>query len=299
MALYQKQFTKPYLGGYVNKPQKTTPVTAEILNMQDQCFAAVEDFLTSDDVGFKKGLTVGGARSGSVGESSLALYGNTASGNHSSAFGNHCTTAADNSLSFGNYCAATGANSCAGGSSSNSTGVYSCAIGVGVIASGQAQHAQGKFNISDTENKYAHIVGGGTSNADRKNIHTLDWQGNAVFAGDVTNGNGISLDGLMALIGTTGQLRTIVEALPEENISTSTIYMVPKESGAENDIFNEYINVDGTTEGWEFIGNSAVDLSNYYTKSEVNELLAEYDQAFQAQISALISRIEALENANS
>ena len=34
----------------------------------------------------------------------------------------------------------------------------------------------------------AHVVGGGTSAFERKNIHTLDWNGNAWFAGDVTTG---------------------------------------------------------------------------------------------------------------
>lgn len=34
----------------------------------------------------------------------------------------------------------------------------------------------------------AHIVGGGTSDTDRKNIHTLDWAGNAWFAGEVRVG---------------------------------------------------------------------------------------------------------------
>ena len=43
---------------------------------------------------------------------------------------------------------------------------------------------QGKYNVEDTENKYAHIVGGGTEGA-RKNIHTIDWDGNAWFAGNV------------------------------------------------------------------------------------------------------------------
>jgi hypothetical protein len=50
---------------------------------------------------------------------------------------------------------------------------------------------EGKFNVKDTEGKYAHIVGGGTGLTDskRKNIYTLDWDGNADFAGSVTIGN--------------------------------------------------------------------------------------------------------------
>lgn len=53
-------------------------------------------------------------------------------------------------------------------------------------ASSSFQHVQGKFNIEDTEEKYAHIVGNGTNNANRKNAHTLDWSGNAWFQGNVS-----------------------------------------------------------------------------------------------------------------
>ena len=45
-------------------------------------------------------------------------------------------------------------------------------------------HVQGKY--SKPISNCAHIVGGGTSSSNRKNIHTLDWSGNAEFAGDVT-----------------------------------------------------------------------------------------------------------------
>lgn len=53
------------------------------------------------------------------------------------------------------------------------------------IANGEYQHVQGKYNVADNENKYANIVGGGTSDTDRKNIHTLDWEGNAEYSSDV------------------------------------------------------------------------------------------------------------------
>ena len=58
-----------------------------------------------------------------------------------------------------------------------------------------ATHVQGKYSLVD--NDYAHVVGGGISDSDRKNIHTLDWDGNAEFAGDViatkTDGVKVSL----------------------------------------------------------------------------------------------------------
>ena len=80
----------------------------------------------------------------------------------------------------------------ANGMASHAEGVSTTAIdgshaeGVYTKASSIYQHVQGKYNIEDTSSTYAHIVGGGTGDSNRKNIHTLDWNGNAVFSGDVT-----------------------------------------------------------------------------------------------------------------
>lgn len=52
-----------------------------------------------------------------------------------------------------------------------------------LIKYSEYSHIQGKYSMMSN---CAHIVGGGTSNTDRKNIHTIDWDGNAEFAGDVT-----------------------------------------------------------------------------------------------------------------
>lgn len=58
------------------------------------------------------------------------------------------------------------------------------AEGRGTVATVEAQHVEGKYNIEDTEKKYAHIVGNGKENAP-SNAHTLDWSGNAWYAGDI------------------------------------------------------------------------------------------------------------------
>lgn len=68
---------------------------------------------------------------------------------------------------------------------------YSAAEGKGTIASSSCQHVEGKYNIEDTENKYIHIAGNGnddTGEIVQSNAHTLDWDGNAWFAGDITCG---------------------------------------------------------------------------------------------------------------
>lgn len=57
------------------------------------------------------------------------------------------------------------------------------AEGEGTVTGCSQQHVQGKWNRQD--NNQAHIIGGGTSASDRKNIHTVDWNGNAWYAGRV------------------------------------------------------------------------------------------------------------------
>ena len=80
---------------------------------------------------------------------------------------------------------ATGTYSHAEGSETVADGEMSHAEGHLTIASGRAQHVQGKMNIADTTS--AHIVGNGSF--ERSNAHTLDWDGNAWFAGDVYVGS--------------------------------------------------------------------------------------------------------------
>ena len=109
------------------------------------------------------------------------------------------------------YSHAEGFNTLASGKTSHAEGRWTEASGIRshvegecTIAAGNYSHVQGKFNIKDTTNTYAHIVGGGTSDTNRKNIHTIDWNGNAEFAGDVritdANGNIISLRNIIQVI---------------------------------------------------------------------------------------------------
>ena len=78
-----------------------------------------------------------------------------------------------------------GINSHAEGLNTTASGNYSHAEGYITTARGDYSHAEGKYSIEDTANKYAHIVGNGTSVTSRSNAHTLDWSGNAWFAGTV------------------------------------------------------------------------------------------------------------------
>lgn len=112
-------------------------------------------------------------------------YSNEATGNYShaegcfnKAIGNYSHAEGQTTKAIGNY-------SHVEGWGSEASGDYSHAEGYHNIVSGRYQHVQGRYNIEDAEDKYAHIVGNGTSNSSRSNAHTVDWDGNAEYAGDV------------------------------------------------------------------------------------------------------------------
>ena len=112
----------------------------------------------------------------------------TASGINSHAEGWVTTASGNTSHAEGWKTTASGAYSHAEGSSTTASGKNSHAEGTYTLASSDNQHVQGKYNIKDTANIYAHIVGNGSFSSDgtgRSNAHTLDWNGNAWYAGTV------------------------------------------------------------------------------------------------------------------
>lgn len=124
---------------------------------------------------------------------------NNPTGTGSFSVGCETTARGDNAHAEGYYtkalgsCShAEGANTEASGSCSHAEGggthalaTYSHAEGFSTIAYSESQHVQGRWNAKDTTKQYAHIVGNGTDNENRCNAHTIDWSGNAWFAGTV------------------------------------------------------------------------------------------------------------------
>lgn len=175
-------------------PSRTTPITAERI-------AHIEDGVKNahDNRALKE---IYGDNTVNLGRISTSTIGA-----HSSTFGEQLIAAGDCSHAEGYGSISAGLDSHAEGYKTQSIGTASHAEGYetiapatgshaegnGTIAASAYQHVQGEYNIPDSENKYAHIVGGGTSISDRKNIHTLDRNGNAKFAGTVTDGNGNSI----------------------------------------------------------------------------------------------------------
>ena len=143
-----------------------------------------------------KSTTAFGSGSHAEGMSTLAdgLYshaeGNStrAQGQNSHAEGFNTVAQGNGSHAEGNSTYANGYGSHAEGGNNSANHRYSHAEGYSTLTGCDYQHVQGKFNISENISEYAHIVGNGTSEEQRSNAHTLDWQGNAWFAGEVRVG---------------------------------------------------------------------------------------------------------------
>ena len=69
----------------------------------------------------------------------------------------------------------------------------------------------------------------------------------------------------------------VVETLPVSDISITTVYLVPNNSGETSNLYDEYI----YTTQWEKLGTQTVDLSDYPTTSEMNA-------AIDASINSII-----------
>ena len=118
---------------------------------------------------------------------------NQATGECSHAEGYHTEASSTRSHAEGDYSKAGGFAAHAQNECTHAWGYFSHTEGVHTVAWGKSQHAQGEWNIPDETNngdtkkrgKFAHIVGNGTAEDARSNAHTLDWEGNAWYAGSV------------------------------------------------------------------------------------------------------------------
>lgn len=132
------------------------------------------------------------------GNASHAEGSNTKASDYAShAEGQETTASGYVSHAEGHKTTASGSRSHTEGYSTIASGMSSHAEGYCTIASSKHQHVQGKFNIEDSSNIYADIIGNGTSDTKRSNASTVDWSGNAWFAGDVYVGStsGTNKDG--------------------------------------------------------------------------------------------------------
>ena len=169
-------------------------------------------------------------------------YYTTAKGNQAHSEGMNTIASGVNSHAEGWACQATGQNAFAGGKYTKATGTNSTARGLYTIAAGAQQVVHGKYNVSDTTSLM--IVGNGTSDTARSNAYTLDANGNAEFAGDITaygcssNESPISLKNINTLFGNgtlSTEAQTIVGAINElYNLYSSLTEITKDEISALN-----------------------------------------------------------------
>ena len=155
-----------------------------------------------------------------------------ASGKRSHAEGGSTTASGSASHAEGVSTTASGDYSHAEGIRTTASGDYSHAEGIGTTAREASQHVQGKNNIADTTS--AHIVGNGSGISNKSNAHTLDWSGNAWFAGDVYTGStsGTNKDAGSKILATKEYVDSktsanytydkVVYVLPPSEVTTTT-----------------------------------------------------------------------------
>ena len=194
------------------------PPTIQILKMD---IKYIPTYLMPKDLEILNSISVN--RIGNVGAGSTAIgYKNTASDDFTFAMGINTTASAPGAHAEGGLTVANASYSHAEGFKSGSTGQYSHVEGIVCESSGQGshaegyytvasglrshsegcfteaasqyQHVQGKYNVVDSSGTYAHIVGNGTGKDSRHNAYTLDWSGNAIYAGKVTAGTAPTKD---------------------------------------------------------------------------------------------------------
>ena len=84
----------------------------------------------------------------------------------------------------------------------------------------------------------------------------------------------------------------VVDTLPETG-ETDTIYLVKKDNPGEQNLYDEYVYTDT---GWEHIGDTSVDLSNYYTKTEVKQITGELTNLNTEDKSSLVNAVNEVFN---
>lgn len=249
-----------------------------------------------------KTISVGRAENSSIGDYSVALGGanNIVSGTNSVAIGNNITVTGGHSFAEGGEITLEGSHSHAEGYQTNVSGDYSHAEGWDTeitgdyshaegwltkvtqnyshaeghhtIAAGECQHVQGRTNIEDAEGVYAHIVGNGNYVSGRySNAHTLDWDGNGWFAGDVYVGStsGINKD--------EGSKKLATEEYVNNNLAIKTISEnIAFVNGTKPSYTNGWYNFTGTIT----INGTDVSSNGYWDETSLIQIKDDGDRVY-------------------
>lgn len=235
-----------------------------------------------------------------------ATQQNVASGDFSHAEGSHVTASGRNSHAEGLNTTASNSSSHAEGQKTTASGAYSHAEGYNATASGTCSHAEGyntitagayahtegegtyaatdhqhvsgKYNVIDYGHDYAVIVGNGTNSNNLSNALTLDWTGELETAGDIINGNGVSIDMLNTVTNVEVDLTSWTADTTSQ--SGSTLY---RKQVTLNHVYTDTVSVDiGAGTGYTLptlAEQASYDLIEYVTVDSANTCLYIYASA--------------------
>jgi hypothetical protein len=145
------------------------------------------------------------------------------------AAGNHSEANGDSSVAIGYYSIADGDQSAAFGYETYAGGDYSLATGMNTSANGDVQFVSGRYNKKDEKNKFAVIVGNGEDEdvkdedgniitQNRSNAYTLNWEGDAWYAGRVKVGRSTTDEDEDLVLVSKDYLKSYVESYVESAI---------------------------------------------------------------------------------
>lgn len=174
-----------------------TRVYAENMTKIEQGIKTAMDDRALKEIYDDGNINLGRSAGTTVGYHSATIgTGNAASGEECVAIGGSNLASNRRSLATGSATKATGTGTFTGGYGTEAKKPWSFAFGYGAKANGETAIAHGIYTIADYEaqavfGKYnksenrAFIIGGGTSETDRKNLMSIDWNGNTEYAGTV------------------------------------------------------------------------------------------------------------------
>jgi hypothetical protein len=166
----------------------------------------------------------------------------TASGSGSHAEGDYAKATNGSSHAEGYYTEANGSSSHAEGKWSIASAAASHAEGTSTKASSENQHTQGRYNVEDTDGKYAFIIGNGDNNT-RSNAIAIDWDGK-IYVNNAEEGVDISVvnTNISGLNADVSSLNDNISSINDDidNINSRMVGIRTDVNGAE--IFNYNLN---------------------------------------------------------
>ena len=210
-------------------------------------------------------------------------------GNYSHTEGSCCHASAENAHAEGSGCYATGVNAHAEGLENTAASANSHVEGRGNIVANLNNseiHIQGRYanenNLSGTY--YAHVLGNGSSGSP-SNAHTIDWSGNAWFAGDIKVGGTSYGDASATTLVTQTQLNNVTMRLPyrmgytqftgltlpqhsSEGSETFTFPLPSDYTGADTKVLQTYI--------YGVSGGSYFNNTHYFAHASISEIMDSY-----------------------